>query len=248
MGGGVKNAIITTMEKLKAGAKRSGLELNSTQLEQFDTYYQELVDWNKQINLTAITDYEEVQVKHFLDSLTVTLAWQQTKGSTVIDVGTGAGIPGIPLKIVFPDIKLVLLEATAKKVSFLHHIKQKLGLDDIEIVVGRAEEVAHVAQYRERFNLVLSRAVAQLPTLVELALPFCALGGSFIAQKKGDISQEVSRANKAIELLGGRLREVKKINLEEFADERWLVVIDKLSPTPEIYPRRPGIPAKRPLM
>ncbi len=235
------------MENLKAGARKLGLGLTPSQLEQFEIYYRELVDWNKRVNLTAITGYEEVQIKHFLDSLTVVLAWQPSKTDAVIDVGTGAGVPGIPLKIAFPNIELVLLEATAKKADFLHHITQKLGLDDVEIVVGRAEEVAHEAQYCERFNLVLSRAVAPLPTLVELTLPFCAIGGSFIAQKKGAVDEEVSGADKAVGLLGGSLREVKRIDLAEFADGRYLVVIDKVSPTPEQYPRRPGIPAKRPL-
>jgi len=239
------------MEKLNLGAKKLGLHLSPPQLEQFQVYYQELIDWNKRINLTAITGYEEVQIKHFLDSLTVTLARQQPITSAdlrLIDVGTGAGIPGIPLKIVFPNVKLVLLEAIAKKADFLHHIKNKLELDNVEIVVGRAEEVSHLSQHRERFNMVLSRAVAPLPTLVELTLPFCAVGGSFIAQKKGDIDPEISGATRAINILGGNLQEVKRIDLEEFTDERWLVIIDKVSPTPEKYPRRPGIPAKRPLL
>jgi 16S rRNA (guanine527-N7)-methyltransferase len=239
------------MEKLNVGAKKLGLHLTPQQLEQFHIYYQELIDWNQRMNLTAITGYEEVQIKHFLDSLTVLLALKQPMGSgsfQLIDVGTGAGIPGIPLKILLPDIKLVLLDATAKKAAFLYHIKQKLELDGVEIVVGRAEDVAHKAQYREKFELVLSRAVAPLPTLVELTLPFCAIGGSFIAQKKGLIDPELSQAVRAISLLGGNFREMKKVDLEEFTDERWLITIDKVLPTPQQYPRRPGIPAKRPLL
>lgn len=239
------------MERLIIGATKLGLHLNPRQLEQFYIYYQELLDWNRRVNLTAITEYEDVQIKHFLDSFAVTLAWQQRITSAdfrLIDVGTGAGIPGLPLKILLPDIKLVLLDATAKKAAFLHHIKHKLGLDDVEIVVGRAEEIAHQAQYREKFDIVLSRGVAPLPTLVELTLPFCAIGGSFIGQKKGAIDLEISQANRAISLLGGNLREVKRVDLEEFTDERRLIIIDKLSLTPPKYPRRPGIPSKRPLL
>jgi len=238
------------MEKLNAGAQKLGLHLSPRQLEQFHIYYLELVDWNRRVNLTTITSYEEVQVRHFLDSLTVTLAMKLPAGDGnfgVIDVGSGAGLPGIPVKILLPDVKLVLLEATAKKANFLRHLIAELALDSVEVVVGRAEEVAHDAQFRERFELVLSRAVAPLPTLAELTLPFCTVGGSFVAQKKGTIDPEVSKASKAITILGGNLREVKGVDLEEFSDKRWLIVVDKVMPTPQQYPRRAGIPAKRPI-
>ncbi len=237
------------MEKLASGAKRLGIALTPHQLERFQVYYQELIDWNRRLNLTAITDYDEVQVKHFLDSLTVALALGRPpgKGMKLIDVGTGAGIPGIPLKIALPDIKVVLLDATKKKAVFLEHIVRKLKLEGVQVVVGRAEDIAHQPEYRQQFHLVLSRAVADLSALAELALPFCAVGGRFIAQKKGDIEQELRQAKGAISILGGTIADVKSIGMPEFADERCLVAIDKVGETPPRYPRRPGIPVKRPL-
>jgi 16S rRNA (guanine527-N7)-methyltransferase len=238
------------MEKLAAGARRLGLQLTPKQLEQFQVYYDELIDWNRRLNLTAITDYEEVQLKHFLDSMTLILALKHPldKGTRLIDVGTGAGIPGIPLKILLPDIWLMLLDATKKKADFLEHITHRLDLKDVRSMVGRAEEIAHRSEYRERFDIVLSRAVAALPALVELTLPFCAVGGRFIALKKGDIDAEVQSAQRAISVMGGELADVKRINLPEFGDGRRLVVIDKIGETPSQYPRRPGIPARRPIL
>jgi len=234
------------MERLIAGAERLGLSLTPRQVEGFHVYYEELIRWNRRVNLTAIIDYEGVQLKHFLDSLTIVLAIKKMP-SLVIDVGTGAGIPGVPLKILFPNISLTLVDSTHKKADFLKHLVAQLGLEGVEVVTARAEQLAHDEGYRERFDLVLSRGVAELASLAELALPFCALGGCFIAQKKGEISQEIEAATTAIDILGGQLREVKRFTLEELGEERALVVIDKLTPTPQLYPRRPGIPQKRPL-
>ena len=239
------------MKKLIEGAGKLGIKLNARQVKQFELYYQELIEWNRKINLTAITDYSSMQVKHFLDSLTIALALSQEEVAgqdfNIVDVGTGAGFPGVPLKILFPQPRLVLIEPTTKKTAFLHHIIRKLELENVEVLNARAEEAAHLPLYREQFALVLSRAVALLPTLVELTLPFCRIGGRFIAQKKGEIDQEVNRAKEAITVLGGKLDRIKKTELEEFSDARYLVIIDKICPTPGKYPRRPGVPKRRPI-
>ncbi len=238
------------MDRLTAGASGLGLTLNEAQLGRFETYYRELTDWNRRANLTAITGYEEVQVNHFLDALTVSLVWQPPATGTarLIDIGSGGGVPGIPLRIVFPEIRLTLLEATGKKAVFLGHLTERLGLDDVETVVGRAEQVAHDERFREGFDLVLARGVAPMPALAELTLPFAAVGGIVVAHKRGDIGEEMRQAAGAIEAMGGRLREVRAVELPEFADDRSLVVVEKVATTPSKYPRRPGVPARRPLM
>lgn len=237
------------MEKLKKAAEKLGIFLTRLQLDMFETYYHELTDWNKRINLTGITKYEEVQIKHFLDSLTIATAIKNIKKNPkVTDIGTGAGLPGIPLKIVFKDIDLTLIEATLKKAKFLEQMVAKLRLKNVTIVAERAETAAHNTRYREKFDVVLSRAVASLPALAELMLPFCTIGGSCIVQKKGDITREVEQAKKAITVMGGDLQEQKRVELEEISDDRWLIILDKLLPTPPNYPRRPGLPEKRPLI
>ncbi len=236
------------MQKLKDGLGRLGLTATAAQLEQFQVFYEELTEWNRRMNLTSITDYERVQIDHFLDALTVAMVLKpRPLPARVIDVGTGAGIPGIPLKIMFPDIRLTLLEATAKKGDFLRHIVVKLKLADTTVVTGRAEDMAHQPDLREHFDLVLARAVAETAALVELTLPFCATGGLVVLHKKGDITAELERAQPAIGTLGGKLREVHPVDLPEFPDNRVLVVIEKLCATPEKYPRRAGMPEKRPL-
>jgi len=239
------------VKKLIEGAGKLGIEVNARQVRQFELYYQELIEWNKKINLTAITDCSSVQVKHFLDSLTITLALPEGEVGrpdfNIIDIGTGAGFPGVPLKILFSQPRLVLIEPTTKKTAFLYHIIRRLELENVEVLNNRAEEAAHLPLYREQFALVLSRAVASLPTLVELTLPFCQIGGRFIAQKKGEIDQEINVAKEAIAALGGKLDRIKKIELDEFNEERYLVIIGKIYPTPDKYPRRPGLPKRRPI-
>jgi len=237
------------MELLAAGAEKLGLKLGERELGLFQTYYEELIDWNQRMNLTAIIEYDKVQINHFLDSLTVVSAWKPSTNrpnGKVIDIGTGAGVPGIPLKIVYPQIKLSLMDSTNKKITFLNHLKQKLGLDDIEIINGRAEELGHQI-YRESYDLVLARGLAPMPPLAELTIPFCKIGGKFVAYKKGDIKEEMNLAKRAISTMGGKLIDIKPVLMTEFPDNRVLVIIEKIAPTPEQYPRGSGLPVKRPL-
>jgi len=238
------------LELLAKGIEQLGLVLTPKQAQQFQLYYEELIEWNKRMNLTAINGYEQVQLKHFLDSLTLVstvLDMDQGEGTlALMDVGTGAGFPGIPLKILLPKIRLALLDSVAKKTSFLHHLAERMQLDYVTIITGRAEEAAHQTQYREMFDMVVSRGLAKLPTAIELTLPFCRVGGMAIAQKMGIIDAEINRTTRAIHILGGRLKEVRDLDLE-LLEQRLLVIVEKTSPTPESYPRRTGVPAKRPL-
>ncbi|MDD3677962.1 MAG: 16S rRNA (guanine(527)-N(7))-methyltransferase RsmG [Dehalococcoidales bacterium] len=239
-----------SMSGLVEGAKKLGVTLDSYQLNQFEIYYRNLVDWNERLNLTAITEAGEVQAKHFMDSLTLLplIKGISMESLRIIDAGTGAGFPGIPIKIAMPDVKMALLEVTTKKARFLEHIITELQLSDIEVINERAEEAGHKSDYRESFDIVVSRAVAELAILAELTLPFCAVGGYLIAQKKGDIRLELENSLKAIEMLGGRLSSVDKVTVDELDDMRYLVIIQKISQTPQKYPRRPGMPEKRPLL
>jgi len=248
---------------LREGAKALGLALSPLHLEQFEAYYREMASWNQRFNLTAITGYEEVQLKHFLDSLSCLLALPrdgraeaipntvplQLKSASLwcLDVGSGAGLPGIPLKIMLPEAKMTLIEATGKKATFLRHITSVLGLRDVEVVHGRAEDVGHTPEHRERYDVVVSRAVAHMSVLAEYCLPLCRVGGRVIAPKGEDGPAEAREAQRALELLGGELVDVKPVVLQGLDSERYLIVIDKVRRTPDEYSRRAGIPAKRPL-
>ena len=233
---------------LATGAKALGIRLSETQTSRFVRYYDELARWNERVNLTSITEWEAVQSRHFLDSLSAAqaLSPQMLQSGSFIDVGSGGGFPGLPLKLAFPGMRGTLLEATAKKTAFLAHLSEILELEDISVRTGRAETLAHEAEMREAFDMALARAVAEVATLAELTLPFVRVGGIVVMHKKAEIADELEQAQGAIETLGGRLREVLPVTLPGL-DERALVVLEKQHPTPERYPRRPGMPAKRPL-
>jgi 16S rRNA (guanine527-N7)-methyltransferase len=238
------------MEELLAGVQELRLSLKPEHLDAFRWYQQELISWNERFNLTAIIDDTGVQVRHFLDSLSCLLALEpgeRLAGKRVIDVGTGAGFPGLPLKILCPRMKLTLLEATGKKVSFLQHIVDSLELREVIVVHGRAEDVGHDKAHREQYDWAVARAVADLPILAEYILPFVRVQGRALAQKGESAPAEVQRSEWALTQVGGQIRRIVPIDLRGLTETRYLVLIDKVAPTPAKYPRRAGIPSKRPL-
>lgn len=242
------NYNLTSFEK---GLEQLSITLSGEQKQQFLTYYEYLVEKNKVMNLTAITEYEEVITKHFLDSLAVVKTScfkpEELAGKRLIDIGTGAGFPGIPLKIAFPKLEILLLDSLNKRINFLNEVTEMLGLTKINTVHGRAEDYAKQKEYRESFDFCVSRAVANLSTLSEYCIPFVKQGGCFISYKSGSVDQELIQAEKAVKILGGQREEVVRFSLADTDMDRSFVVIRKAKPTPKKYPRKAGLPSKEPL-
>ena len=227
--------------------KELDITLSEKQQEQFYRYYELLVEWNKVMNLTGITEYEEVNEKHFIDSLSLVKVLDISKMNTVIDVGTGAGFPGIPLKIAFPHLKVTLLDSLNKRIKYLDTVIDELELKDINTIHGRAEEYARKEEYREKYDLAVSRAVANLSTLSEYCVPYVKVGGMFVPYKSGEIDEEVKAAQTAIKVLGGKQTEVVKFTLPGSDINRSFVKIQKVKSTGKKFPRKAGLPAKEPI-
>ena len=235
-------------QTLLSGAQQFNLTLTQTQLTAFEQYSQELIAWNQKVNLTRIIEPHEIAIKHFLDSLSANLALPDLPaGFALIDVGSGAGFPGLPLKIARPDLRLTLLESTGKKTAFLQHLVDLLNLANVTILTARAEEADHLPQHRERYDVAIARAVSPLPVLAEYTLPLVKVGGRVIAQKGQNPAAEVKEAANALGILGGKLSQILPVVVPGLEAERHLVVIQKVKPTPRQYPRRPGLPAKKPI-
>jgi 16S rRNA (guanine527-N7)-methyltransferase len=211
------------------------------------TYEKELLEWNQKFNLTAIRDVESIRTKHFLDSFSCVLAWKATPPNRLIDVGTGAGFPGVPLKILYPNLKLTLVESVGKKAMFCQHIVRVLGLEHVEVVQARAEDLGQDADHREKYDWAVARAVANLNVLSEYLIPLVKVGGAMLAQKGESGPAEAQSAEQAMKLLGGKLSQLIPVHLPGVADDRYLILVNKVAATPPKYPRKPGIAAKQPL-
>ncbi len=233
--------------QFKKDIEALGITLSEKQIEQFIIYYEMLVEWNQVMNLTAITEYDEVMKKHFLDSITLIKAFDVSKKVSVIDVGCGAGFPGLALKIAYPELQVTLLDSLNKRINFLNEVITKLGLEGITTIHGRAEDYAKAGKLRETFDLAVSRAVANLATLSEFCLPFVKVGGYFIPYKSEKIAEEIEGAGKAISVLGGKLEKQVEFTLPDTDYYRNLVKIKKVKGTPGKFPRKAGLPAKEPI-
>jgi len=245
---------MTMTEKIRRefieNAAELGIEIDERMLSSFDIYYRNLIEWNSVMNLTAITEEKDVYEKHFLDSLTITkIVSRETlnSGVTLIDMGTGAGFPGLPIAVVFPEVNVVLMDSLNKRIRFLEDTIQKLGMNNVTAIHARAEELAKNKKYREHFDFCCSRAVANLSTLSEYCLPFVKKGGSFISYKTGNVQDEIDKGRKAIRILGGEHRQTEFFTLPGTDYQRSLVKIEKIAPTPGKYPRKAGTPAKEPI-
>lgn len=233
------------LDRLKKGMEEFSVTLTEEQCRQFIQYYEMLVEKNKVMNLTAITEFDEVIEKHFIDSVSLAREYDLTKKCKILDMGTGAGFPGIPLKIVFPELDITLADSLNKRILFLQEVIDALQLKNIRAIHSRAEELAADKNHRESYDLCVSRAVANLSTLSEYCIPFVKVGGKFVSYKSGECDEEVSAAKRAIAVLGGKLSSVKKFSIGESG--RAFVMIDKIKPTPKQYPRKAGTPSKKPL-
>lgn len=230
---------------LKEKLNEFNIEISDNQIEKFDKYMRLLLEWNEKINLTAIVEPDEVKIKHFLDSLTVLKYIHDD--DKVIDIGTGAGFPGIPLKIMKPDAKITLLDSLNKRINFLNIVIEELGLKNIETIHGRAEEFARNKMYREKYDVAVSRAVANLSTLTEYMLPFVKVGGKCICMKGANVKEEVDKAKNAIQELGGKIEKIDNFYLSNNDNERNIIIIKKIKETKSKYPRKAGMPSKEPL-
>lgn len=238
----------TTVAEFTALLKERGLELSMKQLEQFELYYQELVSWNEKMNLTGITERSQVYTKHFYDSLSLAFYVNMQETKNLADIGSGAGFPGIPLKICFPQLKLTIVDSLSKRITFLQHVCDRLGLTGVQLIHGRAEDVARQFVHRDAYDVVTARAVARLSLLNEFCLPFTRKDGIFAAMKGSDPTEELEEAKRSFKELRAELHKVESFTLPVEESSRHIILVRKTGATPSKYPRNPGIPAKSPLI